>query len=411
MNDPLVEKEIPINHLVGAILLVAGTCIGGGMLALPLMTGLAGFVPSSLMLIVCWVFMASTGLLFLEANLWLGPGKHIISMAEELLGPLGKWATLILYLFVCYVSLVAYISVGSDLLLGVVQGSTLALNKTGACLAFGLFFGAFIYLGTSAVGRINSLLIAGMVVSYFALVFFGAQGVEVSNLKLANWQSSVFAIPILLTSFSFQTMMPSLTPYLKGHAKALRLSIIWGTAVPLLAYLIWDWLVLGTVPLEGPHGLRAAMREGLPITEPLRRVVKNSWVYGFAGFFAFFALVTSFLGISLGLYDFIADGLKMAKRGINKIWLTLIVFSPAIFFAILYPKAFLIALDTTGGYGDAILNGIIPVLMVWRGRYYLKKRNEFKFPGGKTSLSFLLAFSAFVVVLETLLRINYFKIL
>ena len=331
-------------------------------------------------------------------------------MAEELLGPLGKWVTLFLYLFICYVSLVAYVSVGSELLLGVTQGSSLMLNKTGACVLFGVFFGLFIYLGTNTVGRINALLMTGMIVSYFALTTLGAKEVHMINLKYVNWKSSVLAIPILLTSFSFQTMMPSLTPYLKGNAKSLRWAIILGTALPLLAYLVWDWLILGAVPLEGAGGLREAMQKALPITEPLKKVVKNNWVYGFAGFFAFFALVTSFLGISLGLYDFLADWFKVKKQGLNKLWLTFIVFVPTIVFAILYPGIFLVALDSTGGYGDAILNGIIPVLMVWRGRYFFKKQGDQKFPGGRITLSLIFLFACFVVVLETLLRINYFNL-
>lgn len=410
MNEASIDQKVSSWQVLGAIFLVGGTCIGGGMLALPLMTGLSGFFPSSIMLVISWIFMASTGLLFLEANLWLGSGKHIITMAQELLGHKGKWVTLILYLFICYVSLVAYVSVGSDLLLGVVDSSSLMLNKTGACILFGVFFGLFIYLGTNTVGRINGLLMAGMIVSYFALTTLGAKEIKIQNLAYSNWKHSLVAIPILLTSFSFQTMMPSLTPYLKGNAKGLRWAIILGTALPLVAYLIWDWLVLGSVPLEGPGGLREAMQQALPITEPLRRMIQSKWVYGFAGFFAFFALVTSFLGISLGLYDFVADGLKMTKRGLNKVWLTLIVFTPTIALAILFPKIFLVALDSTGGYGDAILNGIIPVMMVWRGRYYFKKEGSQKLPGGKLSLVALFVFAVFVVILETLIRINYFNL-
>lgn len=404
MNNSAQKQEAHLGHLIGAIFLVAGTCIGGGMLALPLMTGLAGFIPSSVMLLVCWVFMTCTGLLFLEANIWLGSGKHIITMAQELLGSWGKWVTLILYLFICYASLVAYVSVGSDLLLEVTVQGAISLNKTGACILFGLFFGIFIYLGTNTVGRINSLLVVGMVISYFAIVMLGSKEVNPENLKLARWGSSILAIPILLTSFSFQTMMPSLTPYLKGNAKYLRWAIILGTAIPLIAYLIWDWLILGIVPLEGDHGLRSAMQASLPVTRPLQRVVNNRWVYYLAGFFSFFALVTSFLGISLGLYDFVADGLKVVKRGFNKVWLTLIVFVPTILFAIFVPNIFLAALDSTGGYGDAILNGIIPALMVWRGRYLFKKEGAQKLPGGKPVLIAIIIFAVFVVVLETIIR-------
>ncbi len=404
MSNAIANEKPQSGHLLGAILLVAGTCIGGGMLALPLMTGLSGFLPSSLMLIVCWIFMTCTGLLFLEANIWLGSGKHIITMAQVLLGRWGQWVTLALYLFICYASLVAYVSVGADLLLEATTHGGILLNKAGACILFGIFFGAFIYLGTNTVGRINGLLVIGMIISYFGIVFLGLKEVQVHHLVFKKWGSSILAIPILLTSFSFQTMMPSLTPYLKGNVKQLRWSIILGTAIPLVAYLIWDWLILGIIPLEGQNGLRMAMEASLPVTQPLQKMVQNNWIYYLAGFFAFFALVTSFFGISLGLYDFLSDGLKIAKRGMNKVWLTLIVFVPTILFAIFIPNIFLAALDSTGGYGDAILNGIIPALMVWRGRYLFKKEGEQRLPGGKPVLVLIIAFAAFVVLLETYMR-------
>ncbi|HKZ00308.1 MAG TPA: aromatic amino acid transport family protein, partial [Rhabdochlamydiaceae bacterium] len=54
-------------HLLGGILLVAGTSIGVGMLALPVATAAGGFVPSLLIYLICWIFMMCTGLLILEA--------------------------------------------------------------------------------------------------------------------------------------------------------------------------------------------------------------------------------------------------------------------------------------------------------------------------------------------------------
>lgn len=76
-----------MNRTLGGVLLVAGTTIGAGMLALPIVTGFAGFWPSALMLIVFWVFMTYTALLLLEVNLWMEkPGGNMIAMAEMTLG-------------------------------------------------------------------------------------------------------------------------------------------------------------------------------------------------------------------------------------------------------------------------------------------------------------------------------------
>ena len=54
----------------GGMLLIAGSCIGAGMLALPIITGLGGFFSSIITIIITWAFMTYSGLLLLEVNGW-----------------------------------------------------------------------------------------------------------------------------------------------------------------------------------------------------------------------------------------------------------------------------------------------------------------------------------------------------
>ena len=55
--------------VLGGAMLVAGTAIGAGMLALPLDVGLNGFGLSTLIMIGVFVFMLATLFLLLEASL------------------------------------------------------------------------------------------------------------------------------------------------------------------------------------------------------------------------------------------------------------------------------------------------------------------------------------------------------
>ena len=55
-----------IGHLIGGTLLITGTAVGVGMLALPVATGPGGFLPAVTIYIICWLFMLCTGLLLLE---------------------------------------------------------------------------------------------------------------------------------------------------------------------------------------------------------------------------------------------------------------------------------------------------------------------------------------------------------
>lgn len=391
---------------LGATLLVAGTCIGGGMLALPLATGEAGFFPSLIMMLLGWAFMTLTALYLSEVNLWMGEGSHVISMASRFLGPVGKGAAWLLFLFMSYASLVAYTAGGSQLFQKAVEKCCgIHLGDTVSAIAFVFIFGLIIYLGNIILGRINTLLMIGLIVSYALLVGSGVFHINAQNLVRVYFGKIYLAVPLLLTIFSFQTIIPSLTIYLKQDGKALRLSIILGTTISLIVYVVWQLVVLGTVPYEG--GLEPALTQGTLSTECLGLATNNLWICRFADFFAFFAIITSFLGMGLGLFDFLADGLHInRKKRWPKLYLGLLVAIPTLFFALSIEHVFLKALDATGGIGDALLNGIIPCLMVWVGRYSKKLKSEFRVPGGRPLIVIAIGYALFVFAVEL---IKHFK--
>jgi len=395
-------------RFLSAVFLVAGTCIGGGMLALPVATGVSGFIPSTLMMTLCWLAMTASALLLLEVNLWMKEGAHLITMASTILGPIGKIVSWVVYLFICYASLVAYTAAGGGLVIhGLENLMGLHLSKEWGCLLFIAFFAGLIDFGHRIVGRINTILFTAMVMAYFALIGTGISEVKLPYLTHTHWPTSFLAVPLLLTTFSFQTMLPSLTPYLRRNASVLRWAIIGGTSTTFIIYLVWQWMVLGIIPVSGPHSLIEALEAGEPVTQFLRKHVKSASVSVFAEYFAFFGLVTSFIGIALGLFDFLSDGLKIRNEGKGKGILSVLIMIPTFIFATYFERIFLLALDTSGGFGDSILNGIMPVLMVWTGRYILKFPDENRTPGGKCLLIVVLAFFLFALTLETFIHTGY----
>jgi tyrosine-specific transport protein len=214
------------------------------------------------------------------------------------------------------------------------------------------------------------------------------------------------AIPLLLTTFSFQTMVPSLVPYLKRNIKALRIAVIGGTTITLIIYAIWQMLILGIVPAEGANSLAEALARGEPATQFLREHVDGRWVVAVAEYFAFFAIVTSFLGIALGLFDFLADGLHIKKDTAGKLLLGFLIIVPTLICATYFERIFIVALETSGGFGDSILNGLIPVAMAWLGRYYMKEYMDrpVLLPGGKPALVAIGAFFFCALILTIYLQ-------
>lgn len=395
------SKEVFWNT-ISVICLVAGTCIGGGMIALPVSTSYGGFIPSVFFMLIAWTYMTLTGLLILEANLWMKEkSSHVISMASHFLGKGGKVLAWIIYAFIGYASLIAYISGAGPLVqhvLSYLGGKQVSLVT--AHVIFVVGFGLIIYLGAKLVGRINAILFIAMMLAYFLLIGIGIYDVKPYFLQRMEWAGIARCLPLLLTAFSFHTIVPSLTPYLKERPKLLRTSIIVGTSIPFIFYLVWQAFVLGTVPYEGEYGLHLALQEGNDPTNLLKHVVSNAWIAPIAQFFSFFAIVTSFIGIAFGLFDFLSDGLKIKEKGGGKLFLWVLVFVPCLFFSLSSPRAFLIALQTSGGFGDSILNGIMPALMVWVGRYRMQLESKTSLKGGRFLLGAIILFSLWVIFLE-----------
>ncbi|WP_158383136.1 aromatic amino acid transport family protein [Candidatus Protochlamydia sp. R18] len=122
-------------------------------------------------------------------------------------------------------------------------------------------------------------------------------------------------------------------------------------------------------------------------------------------FLLFFALATSFLGIALALFDFLSDGFGISKKGKGKIYLTMLIALPILFFAIYFQRAFITALELSGGIGDTIISGLIPAIMIWKGRAKFSKQGDYKVIGGNVLLVLICLFSFSVLAYEILRRV------
>lgn len=393
--------------ILSAMFLVAGSSIGGGMLALPVATGINGFVPSMIVMLICWFMMTLTGLYLLEVSLWMEEGVHINTMTHRILGNFGRWISWVLYLFICYASIVAYTAAGGlQITLAIDHLFNISINKDIGCAIFVILFGLVLYLGSVIVGRVNAVLFIAMIASYIALVGIAVPEVNVKFLSYQRWNGFLLAIPLMLASFSYQTMVPSLTPYLKRNLNGLRWAVIGGTSITFLVYAIWQLMMLGIVPVEGKNGLAQALINGEPATRFINEHVDSSFVSTIAHYFAFFAVVTSFLGIALGLFDFLSDGLKIKKVGVGNVILGFLIVVPTLIFATQFERIFITALDSSGGYGDTILNGLIPIMMIWIGRYRMGYKNTFHV-GGKPLLIVVFVFFFCCLILEILVHAGY----
>lgn len=115
-------------------------------------------------------------------------------------------------------------------------------------------------------------------------------------------------------------------------------------------------------------------------------ILENKTVSSSITIFADLALATSFLGVSLGLFDFFSDALNKSDSKKDRLHTALVTFLPPLGFALFYPQGFIMAL----GYAAialVILAIFLPVSMVWVQRKSLENaQNFYQVKGGNAAL-------------------------
>lgn len=392
------------NRLLGGVLLISGTSIGAGLIALPVETGTYGFLPSALILFICWLATLFAALYMLEANLWCKDDSNLISMAEETLGPVGRGVAWLSYLLLLYALMAAYLSgMNSLLVTSFHQLFDVQLSSLSASSILITLFGLVLYFGTKPLDYLNRIFILGFIVTFFALIFTLSSELKPQLLKQTKFHSSWLVLPVIVTTFGYQIIIPSVRRYLDSDVKDLVKVIIIGSTIPLAVYLIWELITLGVIPPHGTHGLDKILSTGQPaigLTISLEGLLHAPWIGTIAKFLSFFVIATSFIGVSLSLFDFLCDGFHVHKKSkLSKLPITIGTFIPPLFFTLYYPGAFIVALGYAGIL-VAVLLIIMPVSMVISGRYFRNEPKVFTTPGGLFSITLLLAFALSIVVIE-----------
>jgi len=391
--------------VLGGSLLVAGSCVGAGMLALPIVTGLIGFFPSFIMFVVAWLFMTTTALLIVEVLGWFKEPVNMISMVGHFLGPMGKLICWVLTLFLFYAVLVAYMyASGNHLSLLTQTIFNFSLSNSVATLFFVLLFGWIVYLGMSTVDRVNRYLVFGKILFFILLVVFGLK--YVAPTLLLHWEPkyALYSFPILVISFGFHNLIPVLMQYMGRDRKRVRSTIYIGSIFAFVIYLIWELIALGILPIEN---ILQSYRNDVDAAQSISLYVGSNLISFTAEILAFFAILTSFLAQTLSLSHFLGDGFRVnnKKERVN-IWMCVLALFPPLIFTIFFPELFFKAINFAGGICAIVLWGIIPALMVWIGRYKRHNLLADRVPGGRLFLFLILLVSAFIFFYQLSVMLN-----
>ncbi|ADT89572.1 aromatic amino acid transport family protein [Vibrio furnissii] len=392
------------SKLLGSTLIIAGTTIGAGMLALPLASAGIGFSTSLMIMFALWAMMAFTALLMVEIHQYADKDATLHTLAKQILGRKGKWVATFAMLFLFYALCAAYIAGGGAQFTSRI-GELTGLEVSGptGTLIFTLIVAAVVTIGTGTVDRVNRLLFAGKMVAMVMVLTFLAPNVSQSYLlSMPLGQGLVIAsIPVIFTSFGFHGSIPAIVNYLDGHTPSLRKAIVIGSAIPLIIYVFWQIVTLGVV--SQPQLVENAGLSALIGT--LSQTVHQSNLGNVIGIFADLALLTSFLGVSLGLFEFMGDTIRKKDGNMNRMVASLATFVPPLMFALFYPQGFILAL----GYAAialAVLAIFLPLMMVSRVRRQSKEGTYYQVMGGTPALAITGVVGILIVGAQLLITIG-----
>ena len=398
------------NKLLGSILIIAGTAIGGGMLAMPIISSGVGFISMSIIMIAIWLAMYYTATLLVETYRDNSPEAGFSTITYKYLGQTGAVITGLSLLTLMYALVSAYISGGSDILQHNIKNWTnYELSPQAAAFLFTIVFGGIVALGASVVD-VATRWIFIIKILFLALIIFIMLGkVKMSYLLQLPVESTLVfsAIPIIFTSFGFHIVVPSLVKYLDGDIITLKKAFLYGSLLPLVVYLLWQLSILGSIEptvfyeiIKTNKGL-----EGMLIA--INEISQSNWLQIPVNVFTIAAILTSFLGVALALFDYIRDLGKRRPIFKNSFFVYLITFIPPLLFALYYPKGFIIALNYAA-ISVVITSLFIPVLIYAKVK---KDRQEKISIANKIGFMFIFLFGISILVIQILMSSGILPIL
>nr|WP_281506386.1 tyrosine transporter TyrP [Providencia stuartii] len=385
------------NRTLGSVFIVAGTTIGAGMLAMPIAAAGNGSMVSLVMLFALWALMCYTALLLVEVYQHESSETGIGSVAQRYLGSGGKFITGFSLMFLMYALTAAYVSGAGEIITSNLKSSlSIEMADWMGIVIFTIIGGGVVCFGTSSVDFINRILFAAKIVFLVIILALMLPHVEQQNLLSAPTEQVLIlsAIPVFFTSFGFHGSVPSIVKYMGGDVKKLRIIFIIGSAIPLIAYILWQIATLGSISTTTFVGILAENSGLNGLLDAIRNVVMSARTEFIAQMFMSLALATSFLGVALGLFDFLADLFKRQDNMSGRIQTGLLTFLPPLVFALFYPKGFIMALGFAA-IALSILALLLPSALAFKSR--LRNERKYQVTGG--ALALVIVFLCGIVVI------------
>jgi tyrosine-specific transport protein len=338
-----------MNRQWGAILLVAGTCLGSGMVALPIVLSKLGLYLGIAAMVFMWAVMYGAALVTVELNLQTKRSLPLGQLGDHFSGPKAKLLGILSLKLLSYALLAAFLYGVSSIVHELLPHYT---HTTILLWCGGI---AFTILSTHmpVIDLLNRFLFNILLVGLGGLILFlwiqlpgGQLPIMPSTCAAWSWAG---ILPVIFTAFGFHGMIHALTDYCQNDARVLKRAFFWGSLIPAVIYILWTVGVLGTIHGADPAFYHTMATKGVEVGDLVRELTELShtpWLKTmiWAGMVLKFTL--SIMGVGLSL----REALKPLKPFQNRSQTTLsaLCVFPPLLVAYLIPNAFIAVLGFAG---------------------------------------------------------------
>ncbi len=409
-NQNQTLKKAP--SLLGGGMIIAGTAVGAGMFAIPVVSAGMWSMWATVALLVTWFCMLHSGFLILETNLNYPVGSSFDTIVKDTLGPSWNIVNGITVAFVGYILAYAYISGGGSIVAQTLEatiGYTPPQKIAGLLFALGL--AVFVWWSTKAVDRITTVLIFGMLIAFFMSVSGLTFNIKSSYLfntiateKISYFPFMFAALPALLTSFGYHHSVPSLMKYYGKAPKKIIICILFGTILALIFYILWLFAILGNIPRSQFIDILAQGGNIGVLVNAVSGVIDGKVTSNLLSLFANMAVASSFLGVTLGLFDYLADLFKFEDTRMGRTKTAAVLYIPPLIGGIFFPNGFILAIGFAG-LAATVWGAIVPALMVRVSRRKFGN-TQFRTWGGDALVYIIITYGIVIAVCHILAMRN-----
>lgn len=399
----LKNYDVDKKRFFGAVFIVAGTTIGAGMLALPMSVAALGLLNGSMMLAALWFVAYYSALVSIDLNTHSGGSNSIAKLANQYLGKGAGMIGAIVLMLLLNTLLAAYTSGASSLIQKLLATHVgIEVAQFPLMIGFTAVMAGLICIDMKILDTGNRIFFMIMMGVFIAMMLALAPSVKLPSAMMFVQHSGLspwlIAVPLFFTSFGFHGSIPSIMSYCNNQQNTVKSAFFWGTLIPLATYILWIVGGLGIVYTTN-HQVFIKLVNGQAdlgnFVSALSDTIDSSWFHSFSWVLTLLAIITSFLGVAIGLFDYYKERLSSTALARGRFVTGFLTLGVPLIIALISEKTFEKILSFAGIFLSILAIGLPCV--IWLN---LKKENKISSPLRKNLVTGVLMVGIFIIVCE-----------